>query len=227
MNIVAIFLLLFGAGHAQAADGELKDLPLVEVKARAPESDTLAVLLSGDGGWAKIDRALSAAFAQAGIPTVGLISPKYFWTERTPDEVAKDLERILRLYLARWGKNKILLVGFSQGADVLPFAVSRLPAELRTRIKLVALLSAGQEAVFEFHVATMLGRAPTGTLPILPEITQMAGVPILCLYGADEEETLCHLLKAPQAECIVLPGGHHFDGDYRSIAATILRAARY
>src|ERR1035437_2104790 len=177
MNLVAIFLLLFGAGNVQAADGELKDLPLVEVKAQEPESDTLAVLLSGDGGWAKIDRALSAAFAQAGIPTVGLISPKYFWTKRTPDEVAKDLERILRYYLAEWGKKKILLVGFSQGADVLPFAVSRLPSELKTRITLVALLSAGREAVFEYHVvASVLDRRPTtGTLPILPEVGKMEG----------------------------------------------------
>jgi type IV secretory pathway VirJ component len=188
----------------------------------------LAVLLTGDGGWAKIDRALGSAFAEAGIPTVGLISPKYFWRERTPDEVAIDLERILRYYLAEWGKKKILLVGFSQGADVLPFAVNRLPSELKSRIKLVALLSASREAVFEYHVvASFLDRRPaTGTLPILPEVGKMEGIPILCLYGEDEKKSLCPLLKAPMAECIALPGGHHFDGNYRAMAATILRAAK-
>lgn len=34
----------------------LADLPLVEVSSATPRSDTLAVLLSGDGGWARINQ---------------------------------------------------------------------------------------------------------------------------------------------------------------------------
>jgi len=51
-----------------------------------------AIILSGDGGWVSIDRDLSTAFAQRGIPVVGWDSLKYFWTARTPMKAAAILD---------------------------------------------------------------------------------------------------------------------------------------
>ena len=58
----------------------------------------------------------------------GLDSLRYFWTARTPDGLARDLDRVLRSFAAQWNKRRALLIGYSQGADVLPFAVPRLSA---------------------------------------------------------------------------------------------------
>ncbi|MGH8508607.1 MAG: AcvB/VirJ family lysyl-phosphatidylglycerol hydrolase [Gammaproteobacteria bacterium] len=102
---------------------DVKDLPLVEVLSKTKESDTFIVILSGNGGWAGIDRELGDAFVQKGIPVVGLNSLQYFWTPRTPEGFTKDLERVLRYYKAAWRKDHVMLVGYSQGADVLPFAI--------------------------------------------------------------------------------------------------------
>ena len=44
----------------QSSAGELGDLPLVEVAARGPGSDRMAVFWSGDGGWAELDKEISA-----------------------------------------------------------------------------------------------------------------------------------------------------------------------
>ena len=115
----------------QPADTKVDDLPLVEVPAPDSNTDTLCVIVSGDGGWAAIDKGISAALAKQGIPVVGLNALKYFWSARTPDQSAKDLERILRHYLAAWKKQKVLLVGYSFGADVIPFMATRLPDDLR------------------------------------------------------------------------------------------------
>ena len=116
---------------ANAAKGIplVNDLPLVEVPAKGP-GKALAVMISGDGGWAGIDKDVSQALAAKGIPVVGWNSLQYFWTARKPDAAARDLERILRRYLAVWGKQEVLLIGYSFGADVLPFFASRLPADL-------------------------------------------------------------------------------------------------
>jgi type IV secretory pathway VirJ component len=42
------------------------------------------VLISGDGGWASIDKGIAKALVARGVPVAGLDSLRYFWSERTP-----------------------------------------------------------------------------------------------------------------------------------------------
>ena len=86
---------------------------------------------------------------------------------------------------------------------------------------MVALLALSQEAVFEFHLQNWLGRE-RGALPIAPELQQMKGIHTLCIYGEEEEDSLCALPAARPLQVLKLPGGHHFDGDYAKLAARIL-----
>jgi type IV secretory pathway VirJ component len=200
------------------------DLPLVELPAHG-RSGELAVIVSGDGGWAGIDRKLGEAFVARGIPVVGLNSLQYFWHARTPDETGRDLARVLRHYLASWGGADVLLVGYSLGADVLPFMVSRLPPDLRARVSLVALLGAGRTASFEFHLTEWLGGAK-GDRPTAPEIARLRGLRVLCMYGTGEKDSVCPMLPPGAATVVPIEGGHHLGGAYSSLADTILRAAR-
>src|SRR5579884_3069226 len=86
-------------------------LPLIEVPATRGTSDTLVVFVSGDGGWAAIDKAISRDLAAQGMPVVGLNALQYFWTRRTPESAARDLQRILDMYLPAWKKDRVLYVG--------------------------------------------------------------------------------------------------------------------
>jgi type IV secretory pathway VirJ component len=208
-----------------ASTSGLGDLPLIEVPARGTSAATLAVILSGDGGWASIDRELGDGLADAGVGVVGLNSLSYFWTRRTPDGAAADLARILIHYRAAWRLPRVLLIGYSRGADVLPFLAARLPPELRAATALVVLLGPGRTTDFEFHVTDWLGGDDPSALPTRPEVDKLRGLPLLCVQGADEDDSLCPELDADTAERMVLPGGHHFGGDYELIAARIRRAA--
>lgn len=204
----------------------LADLPLVEVPAAATTGDALAVIVSGDGGWAGLDRELAAALAARGHPVVGLNSLQYFWTRRTPDEAGRDLARLLRHYLARWGKQRILLIGYSRGADVLPFMASRLPADLRARVAVVAQLGPGTTVEFEFHVGDWLRSSDRpAALPVAPEVGKLRGLRLLCVYGADETDSLCPRLPVGLARTERLAGGHHFGGDYAALARLVLETA--
>ena len=203
----------------------VNDLPLVEVPTRGP-GKTLAVMISGDGGWAGIDKDVSKALSAKGIPVVGWNSLQYFWTARKPDAAARDLERILRHYLAVWGKQEVLLIGYSFGADVLPFFASRLPADLLGRVRLVTLLGPSETATFEFHVTDWLGGGGKGQ-PVLPEVKKLAGrPPVLCLYGSKEKDSICPQVPAAAGRAQALPGAHHFGGDYDILAALILKEAQ-
>jgi type IV secretory pathway VirJ component len=201
----------------------LADLPIVEVNASGSVSDLMAVVVSGDGGWAGIDREVADVLAGKGIPVVGLNSLAYFWTKRTPDGSARDLERILDHYLSRWKKEKALLLGYSLGADVLPFMASRLPKELLNRVSLIALLGPARQVDFEFHLTEWLGRpSEETTYPIRPEVEKLKGTRLLCFYGEAETNSLCRDLGPALAKDVAISGGHHFGGNYDAIGETIL-----
>jgi type IV secretory pathway VirJ component len=204
---------------------DLRDLPITEVLARSP-ADTFAVFISGDGGWAGLDKNTAAALASRGISVVGIDSLRYFWKPRTPQSVADDVDRVVRAYRTRWHARAAILVGYSQGANVMPFAVNRLPAATRGNVSLVALLGLGRFASFEFHLSSWLTREQSGA-PILPELTRLRGMRLLCLYGEGESESLCPQLTATDdAQVVQLPGGHHFDSNYERLADLIIQSQR-
>lgn len=214
------------AAEPPAPESDVRGLPLVEVPAEGAASNTLAVILSGDGGWAGIDREIGTVIAGRGVPVVGLNSLQYFWKRKTPDIAAADLVRILRHYLAVWHKERVLLVGYSRGAEVLPFMADRLPADLRARVRLVALLGATGSVGFEFHVEDWLGGSGgKNELPVKPEVEKLAGLKILCVHGNEERDSLCPSLGPGLATDLALKGAHHFGGAYETIAAAILREA--
>jgi type IV secretory pathway VirJ component len=224
-NWMPQFLTAFHSLEAQThaalppPPASLADLPLVEVPAAAGHGDLFAVLLSGDGGWAGLDKDVAAALAAQGISVVGLDSLRYFWTARTPDSLAADLDRVLRYYTATWHKSHAVLIGYSQGADVLPFAVNRLPAASRSFVDRTVMMGLGENASFEFHFTNWLGT--DSGLPILPEVARLEAGKTLCFYGKDEGDSLCPKVPAGHVQAVQLPGGHHFDGAYDSLARRI------
>ena len=206
----------------------LGDLPIVFVAAQPgiPPSDTFAIILSGDGGWAGLDKDVAAALAANGISVVGLDSLRYFWAARTPEGLAADLERMIRYYLTALGKQRVVLIGYSQGADVLPFAVNRLTAATRSHIALAAVMGMSEHALFEFHVTSWISDDSSGPAT-LPEVEKIVGTPVLCIYGAEESDSLCPKLDPHKVTIVKLKGGHHFDGNYDGLARTILASARH
>jgi type IV secretory pathway VirJ component len=211
---------------APRAPVALGNLPVVELAARvgAPPTDLLAIILSGDGGWAGLDKEVAQALAEHGIPVAGLDSLRYFWSARTPQGLAGDIDRMIRYYLEHFGKQRVLLIGYSQGADVLPFAVNRLATATRARIALGVLMGMSEHAVFEFHVSNWISNDNSGPAT-MPEVNRIAGIPILCIFGEGDNDSLCPKLDAAKVRIVKLPGGHHFNGDYAGLAREILAAA--
>jgi type IV secretory pathway VirJ component len=159
------------------------------------------------------------------IPVVGLNTLRYFCQARTPESAAHDLERIIRRYSAAWQRPKVLLIGYSFGADVLPFLYMRLPDDLRASVRTVNLLGLGDTAVFEFHVSDWIPGSGGRGLPVVPEVEHMAGASVLCLYGADEHDSPCRRLAGGHVKAVSLSGGHHFGGDYPTMVQQIIEHA--
>ena len=204
---------------------EVSDLPLVELPV-AQKSDTLAVVVSGDGGWAGIDKEIGEALNKSGIGVVGLNSLQYFWEEKTPDVTGKDLERLLNYYSQAWSAKKFILIGYSRGADTLPFMVSRLPEALKANIQSVTLLGLEDDVDFEFHVDDWLTSDGQGEYQTLPEIEKITALNVTCIYGSDEDDSACIKLDKGKFHIVAMEGGHHFGGDYEKLANIILQQSK-
>lgn len=209
-----------------AETATVSGLPLIELPSSGGGTvPWFAVVISGDGGWANIDRDIAEDLGARGIPVLGWNTLRYFWNAKTPDQAGGDLVRVVRHYLRAWGQQRVLLIGYSLGADVLPFMVDRVPPDVRAAIVGVVLLAPGPTANFEFHVSDWFGSdRDASPLPLAPELQRIGDIPVLCIHAAGEaDESLCPALIGRQGVHVVeLPGDHHFDGDYNAIVTEIL-----
>jgi type IV secretory pathway VirJ component len=222
VDAVAAFSAPAKSGADQPS-GSVEDLPLVEVGATtgSPATDLLAVLVTGDGGWAGIDKNIGRYLSERGIPVVGVDALRYFWAKKTPAVAAADLERVLRRYLPRWGKKRVLLIGYSLGAEAALIMAEGLPPDLKRRLALLALLGPAPDTDLEVHVGEWIGLSDEGDYPLAPVAARLVEVPVLCVYSDREKaDSLCPHLGT--AVVVPLPGNHHFDDDYERVGATIL-----
>jgi type IV secretory pathway VirJ component len=206
---------------------DVRDIPLIELPA-AKASDRFAIMLTGDGGWRRIDSKVTDKLRGDGIPIVGFIASTYFRTERTPEESACALERAIRTYKLRWHKEKVILIGYSRGADALPFMINRLPGEVRASIQLIALLGLEPSIDFKYDPPWTLAHyfRREKQFAVLPETLKLRGLNVLCIYGEKEKDTLCTHLDPSQFKIVREPGKHHFAGRYSDVSDAILNAAR-
>ena len=222
---------LFGAAAlraqgAPASDTSTRGMPLTTIDPKR-SGEAVAVFLTGDGGFAELDRQVATALSDSGIAVVALDTRAYLWKKRTPAETAEDVGRIARAYSARWNRPRILLVGYSHGANLIPFIATRIPPDVASRVALLAMLGLSGGASFQFHFADLFRDIQRSTdLPIVPEIDKLRGQHMLCIFGHDEEDSPCRDADGTLIARHELPGDHHFDRAYRTIAAIIVNGAR-
>lgn len=199
--------------------------PVIEVLAQGPGNATdLAVLLSGDGGWAGFDQALSAALAARGVPVVGLNSLRYFWQKRRPKDAAADLSALIQAHLAAWGRTRAILIGYSFGGDVLPFLVNRMDPVITARIPALALIAPTAHAAFELKLWEWLGGEEGLAHPVAPELARVKVPRILCIHGTEDAAAICPALPQP-VRIVAFPGGHQLTEKAGEIAQTLIDAA--
>jgi type IV secretory pathway VirJ component len=215
---------LVAAARARTSS-PVASLPLTILEAKHP-GPLMAVIYSGDGGWRDLDKTIGEQLADRGVPVVGVDSLRYFWRAKTQEQVARDLAQILETWTVRFDARGVVLIGYSFGAGILPFAVDGLPAQLRARVVQLSLLGVGSHADFQFRMQAWLGAEPgPAALPVMPALLRIDPSIVQCFYGEAEEDTLCRDPRLSGVEIFSTPGGHHFDGNYAALAEKIFAGA--
>ncbi|MEO5890739.1 MAG: AcvB/VirJ family lysyl-phosphatidylglycerol hydrolase [Ferruginibacter sp.] len=198
-------------------------LPVNIVTAVTDTSKPMIMYITGDGGWNKFSKGLSAEFAAKGYPVVALNSKEYFWKKKTAEQTSLDVANLIRTYQKTWSRKKIILVGYSFGADVMPFVFNQLPADLSAGVININLLSPSPNTDFEVHLAVMFGAGFTGGESVVAAINKITAKPMTILFGKGEDDFPLTQLKIKNYTSIVLDGGHHYDGDENKVCNTILQ----
>lgn len=186
----------------------------------------LVIFMSGDGGWANLDKGLSGLLQQQGWPVVGWSSLTYYWKQKEPKIVAQDTVAIIDKYEAEFGTQKVLFVGYSFGAEIIPFVLNNMPLKYQQKVIGGVLLSPSLTSDFEIHVSEIItSNNESATYLTLPEVNKQKTVPMLCLYGKDDDapQHLCPAVKQSNVTVMELAGGHSFDDDYKKVVTIIKR----
>ncbi len=195
--------------HLPRPQPAFRGLPLIELPAAG--SHRLAIFMSGDGGWRSLDKGVCNGLRAQGVSVVGWDSLRYFWSRRTPDQTAADLAAVINEYRQRWHADEVELIGYSFGADAMPFLYNRLPPATRAIVRSISLLGLGHAASFRVSVGDWLGTPSSDDVPVAPELAKLPPGELLCVYGEDERDTLCPTLAAQGIRVAKTSGGHHFD----------------
>lgn len=180
----------------------------------------LAVILTGDAGARTTVRDLAHLLARAGLPTIAVAATG---DSDGPRGASASVDRLLRDHLARWDRQRVLLIGYSRGAGMAPFVANRLDGDLRRRIDAMVLVGLTPRVSFRRTWTDRWRRGPRPTdLPVLPELERLRGIPLLCLYHElEERDSFCSALDGGSLQREVRP----LDDDGESEGTEVARRA--
>lgn len=104
--------------------------------------------------------------------------------------VVVDMDCFVCFYVVCWKKQKVLLIGYLQGVDVLFFIVNWLLMVLCEYVVLVVMMGLGKCVDFEFYMINWVLSSVFGLL-ILFEVQKLLVGLGMCIYGKEEIDINC------------------------------------
>lgn len=190
-----------------------------------PPPPLAAVFWSGDMGMhVGFGSDLPERLARAGVPVLAVSSPVVFGHERTADEARGEVAASLADAINRSGAQRVALIGFSFGADVVAASVGNLPPGLRRRIAQVVLVGPGKG--IHFH-ANPFGLFYLGRSDADPATAAagLRGIPTSCIFAsAEADDSLCREPGLAKARLTEIADGHMMLAHREEVTGAVIAA---
>ena len=206
--------LLFSTSFAQ--DFPVREWPGARDK-------PLIFYISGDGGFNTFSIDLCKSMNEKGYEVAALNAKSYFWNKKTPEQAAADINNYLIQKTTGRANPHIVLIGYSFGADVLPFIINRLSKNTGENILVSFVIASSGSTDFEIHWADIFGGNKKRSMDVVTEINRLNGEDIVIINGSDEDSLALNKISLKRYTHEVLPGGHHFEGDTGEVTRVILK----
>lgn len=208
LGVAAVFLI-----------AEHEDSAIFSGDVQARRAGQAAVLFSGDAGFLGAGPEISRAVEQLGLPVLGISSLAEFRQRRTIPQTVAIVNDAVRTARAKFGADRILLVGHSFGSDVIGAALPDLAPDVRQALIGVVLIVPTDSVYLRADPTELSYRGPPDA--DLSRVQSVTWLPLLCIQGQQEPDSLCPKLRAANVTMIALPGGHGLHRDFARLAAAI------
>ena len=222
MNYKKFLLLLLSTSTLLPSSLFAQNLPVQEWPATSHDKPFI-FYISGDGGLNKFSTDLCIALNKAGYEVVALNARAYFWDKKTPEKTATDVNDYLSRKLTGRKNQQVVLIGYSFGADVLPFIIGRLSKNIHENLRVSFMLASSGTTDFEIHWSDIMGENIKRSMDVVSEINKLAGDNIVIVTASNEHTLDLKEISLKKYTHEILPGGHHFDGDTEEVASVLLR----
>ena len=215
--IFSSLLLLLSMSEASAQDFSTKEW------LAASHDKPLIFYISGDGGFNKFSTQLCQSLNKNGYDVCSLNAKSYFDDKKTPEQTTTDISSYLDKQLAGRPNQQVAIIGYSFGADVLPFVLNRFSERILQKVTVSFIMSSSGSTDFETHWSDMLGGHAKRSMDVVSEINKITSGNIVILNGSDDNDLALNKITLKKYTHEVLPGGHHYDGATDQIAGLILK----
>jgi type IV secretory pathway VirJ component len=219
--LVLSFLFFESSAMAQT---DLNKLPVtVKVPAGGAQQKPVIFYLTGDGGMKKFSVDMVTILASHGYPVIGLNTLKYFWNKKTPQQAAADVTALLNYYSNQWNNHSYIFIGYSMGADVLPFIYQQLSPAFKEETQQLVFMSPSASTDMVVHISDMLGKSSTpGSMNVPAAMNTINNKPLLLIFGQNENDFDLKAITISNYKSLVLPGGHHYNDDAQGVVQQIM-----
>jgi type IV secretory pathway VirJ component len=203
MLIAALVALIICAAHPLFTD----------LGPARPGSETAVVVLSGDMGFhAGLSPQLAERIAGKGFHVVGVNSLRFAWRTQNPHEIGNLLQAAIIRALHGGQARNVILIGQSYGADMVHVGAILLPDAIRRKIAAIILVVPTSDVYYRISPGEYFGWA-TPDAQAIETARRLDWVPLTCIYGRGETDSICPLMHASNVRRVPLPGDHYLHHD--------------
>ena len=149
----------------------------------------LVIFFTGDSGRSSYDKKLTDSLCLNNMPLMAINSYKYFLKRKTPQQTLDSILPYIDLNLKKYNRQKIILIGYSFGSEVVPFLYNLMNNEWKNKVECIVLLSPSDNSDFKIHFLDQVGLTfRHWHYDVLSEIMKIDDKKIIVFWGEDEKK---------------------------------------
>ena len=180
--------------------------------------------ISGDGGFNNFSKTFSQELHRYGYDVFVLNTKKYFWTKKTPLQASQETENYLKQITKNRNNKKIIIIGYSYGADVAPFIYNRFDSDFQKNIQDLMIIGPSRVNDFEIHVEEYIMGEQEYGYSVVHEMNQVKNVAFtLVISDLEYKYFPFNEITLKDYQFLHLSGNHHFGGNTKMLADSIVK----
>ncbi|WP_291123016.1 AcvB/VirJ family lysyl-phosphatidylglycerol hydrolase [Empedobacter sp. UBA7620] len=204
-------------------DIDIKDPLPLKIWENKNETKPILFYLSGDAGLGPFSKSICKNLYQKGYDIYALNSKVYFWHERDSKKTAEILAQFLEEKLKHHKNQEVVFIGYSFGADAIPFIINQFPTKTKNRIHQLILLDPYETADLEIHYKNLIFENVSGKWNTIPEINQLPNLHLSIILSDYGKNYPFNKITLTNKNIISLGCNHHFNRNYQKVTETIIK----